>query len=148
MFLPGESHGQRSLEGYRPWSHKVGHSWGTDRHGDVKKRTLPVRPAWVASACVSSAFSLDPSFYSLGPRDPGSPRPSGCRTSAHALLSFWEALPQRFLFLFLLPFSGKRPCPQRGLPLYLIFSGSPVIFRCLILYSPLTKSLVSSYQSL
>ena len=23
VFLPGESHGQRSLEGYSPWSHKV-----------------------------------------------------------------------------------------------------------------------------
>ena len=22
VFLPGESHGQRSLAGYRPWSHK------------------------------------------------------------------------------------------------------------------------------
>ena len=22
VFLPGESHGQRSLEGYSPWSHK------------------------------------------------------------------------------------------------------------------------------
>ena len=22
VFLPGESHGQRTLEGYRPWGHK------------------------------------------------------------------------------------------------------------------------------
>ena len=26
VFLPGESHGQRSLAGYSPWSRKVGHS--------------------------------------------------------------------------------------------------------------------------
>ena len=26
-FLPGESHGQRSLEGYSPWGRRVGHDW-------------------------------------------------------------------------------------------------------------------------
>ena len=25
VFLPGESHGQRSLSGYSPWGHRVGH---------------------------------------------------------------------------------------------------------------------------
>ena len=31
VFLPGESHGQRSLVGYSPWGHKrVGHSWVTE----------------------------------------------------------------------------------------------------------------------
>ena len=25
VFLPGESQGQRSLAGYRPWGHRVGH---------------------------------------------------------------------------------------------------------------------------
>ena len=25
VFLPGEFHGQRSLEGYSPWGHRVGH---------------------------------------------------------------------------------------------------------------------------
>ena len=30
VFLPGESHGQRSLVGYHPWDHKrVGHSLAT-----------------------------------------------------------------------------------------------------------------------
>ena len=28
VFLPGESHGQRSLAGYCPWGHRVGHTWG------------------------------------------------------------------------------------------------------------------------
>ena len=27
VFLPGESHGQRSLVGYRPWDYRVGHDW-------------------------------------------------------------------------------------------------------------------------
>ena len=30
-FLPGESHGQRSLAGYSPWGHKtIGHYWATN----------------------------------------------------------------------------------------------------------------------
>ena len=28
--LPGEFHGQRSLEGYSPWDHRVGHDWVTN----------------------------------------------------------------------------------------------------------------------
>ena len=28
-FLPGESHGQRSLVGYSPWGHRVRHDWQT-----------------------------------------------------------------------------------------------------------------------
>ena len=27
VFLPGESHGQRSLVGYSSWGHRVGHYW-------------------------------------------------------------------------------------------------------------------------
>ena len=30
VFLPGESHGQRSLVGYSPWSRRVGHDGATD----------------------------------------------------------------------------------------------------------------------
>ena len=29
-FLPGEFHGQRSLEGYSPWGHRVIHNWATN----------------------------------------------------------------------------------------------------------------------
>ena len=30
IFLPGESHEQRSLVGYSPWGHRVGHNWMTE----------------------------------------------------------------------------------------------------------------------
>ena len=30
VFLPGKSHGQRSLAGYSPWGHRVGHNWVTN----------------------------------------------------------------------------------------------------------------------
>ena len=29
VFLPGESHGQKSLAGYSPWSRRVRHDWST-----------------------------------------------------------------------------------------------------------------------
>ena len=29
VFLPGKSHGWRSLEGYSPWGRRVGHNWAT-----------------------------------------------------------------------------------------------------------------------
>ena len=32
VFLPGESHGQRSLVGYSPQGHKVRHDWGNWAH--------------------------------------------------------------------------------------------------------------------
>ena len=32
VFLPGESHGWRSLEGYSPRGHRVGHNWATSLH--------------------------------------------------------------------------------------------------------------------
>ena len=32
VFLPGKSHGQRSLEGYSPWGRRVGHDWVTNTH--------------------------------------------------------------------------------------------------------------------
>ena len=32
VFLPGESHGQRSLEGYSLWGCRVGHGWVTNTH--------------------------------------------------------------------------------------------------------------------
>ena len=34
VFLPEKSHGQRSLEGYSPWGHKVGHDSAT-KHMDL-----------------------------------------------------------------------------------------------------------------
>ena len=32
VLLPGKSHGQRSLVGYSPWGHRVGHDWTTSLH--------------------------------------------------------------------------------------------------------------------
>ena len=32
VFLPGELHGQRSLVGYSPRTHRVGHNWATNTH--------------------------------------------------------------------------------------------------------------------
>ena len=38
VFLPGKSHGQRSLAGYSPWGHKrVRHDWATEQQQAVSK---------------------------------------------------------------------------------------------------------------
>ena len=42
-FLPGEFHGQRSLIGYSPWNHKVGHDWATNKP-DAWQPHLPKDP--------------------------------------------------------------------------------------------------------
>ena len=42
LFLPGESHGQRSLAGYSPWGHRVRHNLATEQqqaHTTEHKKT-------------------------------------------------------------------------------------------------------------
>ena len=44
-FLPGKSHGQRSLMGYRPWGHKrVSRTW----LGDQGTERMPCEGGWLA----------------------------------------------------------------------------------------------------
>ena len=43
-FLPGESHGQRSLVGCSPWGHRVRHNWATTRPSLCKM--IPWRRQW------------------------------------------------------------------------------------------------------
>ena len=38
VFLPGKFHGQRSLEGYHPWGHRVRQDWAT-KHARTRART-------------------------------------------------------------------------------------------------------------
>ena len=45
VVLPRESHGQRSLAGYSPWSHRVKHDWVTNAStawGTVNDRHIVV----------------------------------------------------------------------------------------------------------
>ena len=122
--------------GYSPWSRKVGHNRGANTHSDVIKSTLPIRPVWCGFCLfllpvLSGPFSL---FFGL--QRPWFSQILWLEDISTCPSLFLGALPQHFLFLFLLPFSGKHQCPQRGLPLYLIFSGFPVVFRCLFLCFP------------
>ena len=41
VFLPGESHWQRSLAGYSPWGPRVGHDWATFTHSQKTKIMAP-----------------------------------------------------------------------------------------------------------
>ena len=54
VFLPGESHGCRSLVGYSPWGHRVRRDWAT---------SLTVRARWLSgkeSACQYRRHRFDP----------------------------------------------------------------------------------------
>ena len=50
VFLPEESHGQRSLVGYSPWGHRVGHDWSdiAQIHVDLNTYTHTIWELWVS----------------------------------------------------------------------------------------------------
>ena len=65
MFLPGEFHGQRSLEGYSPWGHKIfRHNLVTKHHQESIQKSLVLLwrkrgfPGWVSPSHMSP-LSLD-----------------------------------------------------------------------------------------
>ena len=62
VFLPGESHGQRSLVGYSPRGRRVGHDWATSR----SLFFLPCHPASSGKMWLSAwiMFSVIYSFVS------------------------------------------------------------------------------------
>ena len=41
IFLPGESHGQGSLEGYSPWGCRVRHKWRIHFHFQGDRKLAP-----------------------------------------------------------------------------------------------------------
>ena len=57
VFLPGKSHGQRSLAGYSPWDHRVRHNLATE-HACTHSQ----------NSCVSTSFFLPgrPKFMKAG----------------------------------------------------------------------------------
>ena len=49
VFLSGESHGQRSLEGYNPWGSRVGHDWSDSACTHARRQktcTLKALKCW------------------------------------------------------------------------------------------------------
>ena len=53
VFLPGESHGQRSLEGYSTWGHRIRHDWS-----DLASRNR--KTMWTWSLCWPDLLSPIP----------------------------------------------------------------------------------------
>ena len=55
VFLPGKSHGQRSLAGYSPWGHRVGRNW---RDWACMHNCFPLRDAsnYISFSKISTAF--------------------------------------------------------------------------------------------
>ena len=74
VFFPGEFHGERSLVGYSPWGHRVGHDWVTNTHTHthththVNYTTIKMEKMQVSSAhfsCSVVSDSLRPMDYSM-----------------------------------------------------------------------------------
>ena len=55
VFLPGESHGQRSLVGYCSWGRRVGHDWVTKQC---------VSGSWLVTEGIA-VYQLEPAVYCL-----------------------------------------------------------------------------------
>ena len=51
VFLPWESHGQRSPVGYHPCGHRVGHDWVTERSRPLTKWSCPWTQRWIIHSC-------------------------------------------------------------------------------------------------
>ena len=54
VFLPGESHGQRSLVGYSPQCRRVGHDWLTNTFTFFRGSSSPRDQIWVS--CIAGRF--------------------------------------------------------------------------------------------
>ena len=64
VFLPGKSHGQRSLVGYSPWGHKrVGHNLGTEHNNNNIIGTTVSFPYTSPSPCGSLHARTHNSIY-------------------------------------------------------------------------------------
>ena len=58
VFLPGKSHGQRSLVGYSPWGCKrVGHNWATNTFRGFIIFLVAQLCIWILSEIIPSIFS-------------------------------------------------------------------------------------------
>ena len=51
VFLPGESHGQKSLVGYSPWGRKESDTTEATEHTRTWKKVTNLKPAIVNSNC-------------------------------------------------------------------------------------------------
>ena len=78
VFLPGESHGQRSLAGYSPWCHRVRHDWSDLAHThkrtamlvlESKSLKIPRNTRLVPRSITHSWFPCELSFQTLKIQD-------------------------------------------------------------------------------
>ena len=60
VFLPGKSHGQRSLAGYSPWSHSVWHNWEHTHIAEPRVWKCSCHCPMVVQALVAAVCSASP----------------------------------------------------------------------------------------
>ena len=62
VFLPGESHGQRTLVSYSPWGRKVGHDWRKTWHAHISEYVQNSGPVlctrWLHLLPISKTLAL------------------------------------------------------------------------------------------
>ena len=100
VFLPGKFHGQRSLVGYGPWGHTVGHDWATEHtHIHIYNCVLYIRicerglPRWLSgkeSACQARDAGLIPGSGRSPRRGNGNPFQYSCLEN-HMDRGAWQA---------------------------------------------------------
>ena len=65
IFMPRESHGQRSLAGYSPWGARVGHDWAQAPHPYSKMQGSTSSPSRWAFSITWQGWSLLPSHRAV-----------------------------------------------------------------------------------
>ena len=53
IFMFRESHGQRSLEGYSPWNHRVGQDWSDLAHARAHQSGYKGKPTSPLQSCIT-----------------------------------------------------------------------------------------------
>ena len=100
VLLPGKFHGQRSLVGYGPWGHTVGHDWATEHTRiHIYNCVLYIRicewglPRWLSgkeSACQAGDAGLIPGSGRSPGRGNGNPLQYSCLEN-HMDRGAWQA---------------------------------------------------------
>ena len=116
-FLPGKSHGQRSLLGYSPWGHK---EWDTTDHTSILSMLL------LLFSCPIVSDSLRPHGLQHARSHCPSPSPEVCASSCPL---HWWCHPASYLYTEVM--SGSRKFPPLPLSFPGVGNGNSLQYSCL-----------------
>ena len=91
VFLPGRSHGQRSLVAYGPWDHRIRHDWATKQQVTPKSQRLDAVKFSVCPVTALTSSQLrrhcSTEFRGNCSRRLGNHQNLGCQTPVHVSLA-------------------------------------------------------------